>query len=378
MQQLLYSRYVGDQIKSWLYKGKVIILYGARQVGKTTLVKEIMKDIHGSLYLNCETNQVHEILESRNMERIYTYIGNAKLVVFDEAQKIKEIGLVLKLIHDTWPEIQCIATGSSSFDLLNELSEPLTGRNIKLMLYPLSFSELKKNSHVSVLDERLEGMLRYGMYPDVVDRPESEKIVILEELASDYLFRDAFRFENLKHPETLNKLLQALALQLGNEVSLREVSRLLKASVDTIQHYLAILERSFILFRISSFSRNLRKELAKSQKFYFFDLGLRNSLIRNFNILSNRNDTGALWENFCIVERIKANQMNQRKANLYFWRTYDQKEIDLIEETQGKLFAFEFKYNPEAKIKKPLEFLQTYPESEFQVIHRENYYSFIS
>jgi len=376
MATIHYFRYMNDQIKSWLFTGKVLILYGARQVGKTTLVKEIIKDYPGSVYLNCETNQVHELLESKNTERIKTYLGDAKLVVFDEAQKIRDIGLVLKIIHDTWPEIQIIATGSSSFDLLSEISEPLTGRNIKFLLYPLSYAEIGKEQHVSVLDDRLELFMRFGMYPDIVDRPENQKIKLLEELASDYLFRDVLKFDNLKRPDVLNRLVKALALQTGNEVSFNELSKLLKVSVETIQRYIEILERSFIIFRLGSFSRNLRKELARSQKFYFYDLGLRNSLLQNYNVLQNRNDAGALWENFCIVERMKANQLNNRSVNQYFWRTYDQKEIDLIEESGGVLSAFEFKLSPPVKIKKPGEFLKTYPGSEFSVIHRENYYSF--
>jgi len=377
MSEIYYSRYIKDQVKSWLFAGKVLIVYGARQVGKTTLVKEIIKDYPDSVYLNCEANQVYELLESKNVERIKTYLGDAKLVVFDEAQKIRDIGLVLKIIHDTWPEIQIIATGSSSFELLSEISEPLTGRNIKFLLYPLSYAEISKEKHVSILDDRLELFMRFGMYPDIVDRPEIQKIKLLEELASDYLFRDVLKFDTLKRPDVLNRLIKALALQTGNEVSFNELSRLLKVSVETIQRYIEILERSFIIFRLGSFSRNLRKELARSQKFYFYDLGLRNSLLQNYNVLQNRNDAGALWENFCIVERIKANQLNNRSVNQYFWRTYDQKEIDLIEETGGQLTAFEFKLSPPAKIKQPGEFLKTYPGSEFSVIHRENYYSFL-
>ena len=376
METIYYSRYLKDQIKSWLFQGKVLILYGARQVGKTTLVKEIMKDIQDSLYLNCETNRIYELLESRNIERIKAYIGHSKLVVFDEAQKIKDIGLLLKIIHDTWPEVQIIATGSSSFNLLNEISEPLTGRNVKFLMYPLSYSELGKKHHVSTLDDRLELFMRFGLYPDIVDRPESQKIKLLEELVSDYLFRDVLTFETIKRPDVLNRLVKALALQCGNEVSFTELSKLLKVSVETIQRYIEILERSFIIFRLGSFSRNLRKELARSQKFYFYDLGLRNSLIQNFNIFENRNDVGSLWENFCIVERMKANQLNNRSVNQYFWRTYDQKEIDLIEESGGKLSAYEFKLNPPEKYKMPNEFLRTYPGSEFIIVHRNNYYSF--
>lgn len=265
------------------------------------------------------------------------------------------------MIHDTWPDIQIIATGSSSFDLLNELSEPLTGRNIKFLLYPLSYAEIGRHNHVSVMDERLELFLRFGMYPDIVDRPETQKIMLLDELANDYLFRDILKIDVLKRTEVLKNLLKALALQMGNEVSYNELSRLLKVSVETVQRYIEILERSFIILKLGSFSRNLRKELARSQKFYFYDLGLRNGLLQNFNSLDTRPDTGALWENFCMIERMKANQRNQRMVNMYFWRTYDQKEIDLIEETAGNLYAWEFNYSPVQKVKKPAEFLKTYP-----------------
>lgn len=377
MEEIRYSRYLKEQIETWLFGGKILILYGARQVGKTTLANDILRDYPGALYLNCETNPVYELLSSRNMERIRSYLGETRLLVLDEAQKIREIGLVLKLIHDTWPEIQIIATGSSSFDLLNELSEPLTGRNIKFLLYPLSYSEIARYNHISVMDERLELFLRFGMYPDIVDRPEHQKIMLLDELANDYLFRDILKIDVLKRPEVLRNLLKALALQMGNEVSYNELSRLLKVSVETIQRYIEILERSFIILKLGSFSRNLRKELARSQKFYFYDLGLRNSLLQNFNSLDTRSDTGALWENFCLIERVKANQRKQRLVNMYFWRTYDQKEIDLIEETGGNLYAWEFKYSPVQKAKKPAEFLRTYPGSGFNVIHRENYYSFL-
>jgi uncharacterized protein len=377
MKAVEFKRSVYDQIKTWLFQEKVIILYGARQVGKTTLSKAILQDFSESSYLNCERLAIKELLESGNLERIKDFFENSELVVLDEAQKISNIGLTLKLIHDTYPEIQLIATGSSSFELSDELSEPLTGRNIKFILYPLSLSELEPYTDRVQMDEKLHEYLRYGTYPEIVQRPENQKAVILDEITSDYLFRDVLKFENLKRPEILMKLLKALALQLGNEVSFRELSNLLKVSSETIQRYIELLEKSFVLFRLPSFSRNLRNELSRSHKYYFHDLGIRNSLIQNFLPLNSRNDTGSLWENFCIIERIKSNQKNLKRSNLYFWRTYQQKEIDLIEEESGNIEAFEFKWNPLAKAKNPEEFLRTYPGSKFSVITPQNYRDFI-
>ena len=373
----IFHRYLENNIKEWISLGKVIIIYGARQVGKTTLVKKIIDQYPGSVYLNCERQLVKDLLETNNIERIRSYIGETNIVVFDEAQKVRNIGPVLKLLHDTFPEIQIIATGSSSFELSSEIIEPLTGRNVKFILYPLSVTELQSSFGKIKTDEMLDNILRFGLYPDIVLRGEKQKITLLDELATDYLFRDVLRFENLRKSDLLFNLLKALALQLGNEVSMRELSGLLKTSVETVQKYIHLLEQSFVIFRLSSFSRNLRNELSRSQKFYFYDTGIRNSLLQNYNILPNRTDTGALWENFCIIERMKYLQKTGQKVNQYFWRTYQQKEIDLIEESRGKLMAYEFKWNPDARVKVPKEFLKTYAGSEFRVIHRGDFGEFI-
>ncbi len=374
-----YERYLKAQIQSWLLKGKVIIVCGARQVGKTTLVRKIMEETGDSVYLNCELLTVREMIESFNPERLKAYTGEARLVVFDEIQKTRDAGLALKLFHDCLPDISIIATGSSSFGLLGELSEPLTGRNIKFLLYPLAFCELSNQEPMVSLENKLDLYLRFGMYPEIVlAESETDKTTLLDQLASDYLFRDVLSLENLRRPEILVKLLKAIALRTGNEVSLRELSLLLKVNIETVKRYLEILERSFVLFSMGSFSRNLRKELGRARKYYFCDTGIRNIILQNTGILENRMDSGALWENFCLVERMKSNQKNQRRPNMYFWRTYDQKEIDLVEEWQGKLSAYEFKRNPHARVKVPREFLETYPGSSFEVIHRDNYYSFIT
>jgi uncharacterized protein len=376
MERYIYSRILMEKIQPWLFKGKVLIIYGPRQVGKTTLAKSILDQHPDSLYLNCERPNVGELLRSGNLERMRSYIGNVRLVVFDEAQKIPKIGEILKLLIDTYPEIQYLATGSSSFNLISELSEPLTGRNVKFIMYPLALRELSARYDAFQIDEKVPELLRFGSYPDIVDRSDNEKIQLLEELTSDYLFRDVLSIEKVRKSDLLVNMLKAIALQVGHEVSFRELSGLLKISVETVQKYIQLLEKSFVLFSLPSFSRNLRKEIGSSRKYYFYDLGIRNSLINNFNPPEIRNDTGQLWENFCLMDRIKRNQALGRTVNYYFWRTYDQKEIDLLEESEGRLSAIEFKWKSQ-KIKPPSDFLNAYPGSLFQVVTRENYRDFL-
>ncbi len=369
-----YKRYLADQIRPWLFMNKVVMIYGARQVGKTTVARNLISDNTANVYLNCELGQVKSLLEELNPVKVKNMVGDAQMVVLDEAQKVANIGTVLKLLVDTYPAIQWIATGSSSFDLSNQVNEPLTGRNVKFVMYPLSLVEMEKHHNRIVLHERLEGFLRFGMYPDIVDRPEAQQIRLLDELATDYLYRDVLEFQDVRNSSVLLNLLKALALQLGHEVSYRELSNMFGLSVETVQRYLMLLEQSFVIFRVGSFSRNLRKELVKSNKYYFCDLGIRNSLIQNYNPLSVRTDVGALWENFCLLERMKWNAAHDTRPNLYFWRTYDQKEIDLVEESAGELRCFEFKWNEKAKTKVPKEFLTTYPNSSFQTITPGNYW----
>ena len=376
MEKFIYKRTLYHSIERWLFKGKIIILYGPRQVGKTTLVRKLMEHYPQSYYLNCERQAVKDLLASMNPERILRFVGNVRIVVFDEAQKIKNIGEILKLLIDTYPEVQYIATGSSSFQLANKVSEPLTGRNLKFLLFPLSLKELSQHYSLLNLNEKLPDLLRFGTYPDIVDRPEDEQIQLLDELSSDYLFRDILQFENIKHSETLVRLLKAIALQIGNEVSFRELDNIVGLSVETVQRYLQLLEMSFVLFSLPSFSRNLRNEIARSRKFYFYDLGVRNSLIQNYSLIENRTDKGALWENFCIVSRMQALRAKGVKANMYFWRTYRQKEIDLIEEYGGHLKAFEFKFS-NRKVKPPAQFMEAYPDTAFQVVHKENFIDFL-
>jgi len=370
-------RTIQQKIEKSLFKGKVIIIYGARRVGKTTLSNHIIKNYQKSKYINCELLQNKIALETTNSELLLNFIGDYRLVILDEAQYINNIGLILKVINDTFPDIQIIATGSSSFELSNFISEPLTGRSRKFILFPFSMEEIKQKNDLITTHAKLNNILRFGLYPEVFDKNETDAIEELNDIASNYLYKDILQFEKIKRSNLLMNLLRALALQLGNEISYNELANMLGENVHTIKRYLELLEKSFVIFRLSSFSRNLRKEIGKGQKIYFYDLGIRNSLIQNFNPIALRNDIGGLWENFCILERMKSNHNKRRFINTYFWRTYDQKEIDYIEEEGGKLKAFEFKFNPKAKTKVPKEFLETYHESEFKTIHNNNYWDFV-
>ena len=374
---MLIKRQIQDRIDQFLYKGKVIIIYGARRVGKTTLAKQILKNYKRSRYVNCELLQNKTALETTNSEILKNFLGNYDLIVLDEAQYIKNIGLILKVIADTLPEIQIIATGSSSFDLGNRIAEPLTGRSREFLLLPFSLSELRQQYDLLDLQPRVENFLRFGLYPEVFDRPDNDAIEELNNIASNYLYKDILQFERIRRSDLILNLLRALSLQIGSEVSLNELSRLLGENVHTVKRYIELLEKSFIIFRLTSFSQNLRKEIAKGQKIYFYDLGIRNYLIQNYNPLSYRDDVGGLWENLCVIERLKNNHNSRKFVNTYFWRTYDQKEVDYIEEADGKLMAFEFKYSRRAKTKVPGEFLSTYPDSTFKIIDQDTIWEFI-
>jgi len=374
----MYYREMSDIIGKQLFKNKVIILFGPRRVGKTTLSKDLLKNFGNSRYLNCELLENKTALETTNSLALRNYLGNYSLLVLDEAQQIRDIGRTLKVLIDTFPEIQIIATGSSSFELGNRLAEPLTGRAQEYLLLPLSINELLQKEDKITIRANLEYILRFGLYPEVYGKPDEEAKEELNQIASNYLYRDVLQFEQLKRPALLQNLLTALSLQIGQEVSFNELSRLLGETVPTIQRYIELLEKSFVIFRLRSFSRNLRKEIGKGQKIYFYDLGIRNALIRNFNPVQIRNDIGGLWENFCIVERMKSNMVNRRFVNAYFWRTYDQKEIDYIEEEGGEISAFEFKYSNNKQPGLPAEFGNAYPGASFMCVNNENFWAFIA
>lgn len=371
----IIKRKIQENIENNLFKGKIIIIYGARQTGKTTLVQEIQKKYpNDSYYLNCDEPDIREALTDKTSTEIKDFFGGKKLIIIDEAQRVKNIGLTLKLIADNFPSCQIIATGSSSFDLSNKISEPLTGRKIEYFLYPFSLEELRTIYSDLEINRLLERRLVFGMYPEIVLNGDAERKI--KDIAKSYTYKDILQYQNIKNPEALEKLLQALALQIGNEVSYNELANTVSVEKNTIINYLRILEKAFIIFKLPPFSRNLRNELKKLRKIYFFDTGIRNALINNFNPLNLRQDTGALWENFIISERIKYNNNHNLNKNIYFWRTRQKQEIDYLEESGGRLAAFEFKWRKE-KLKKFKTFLAAYPGSTIELVNRDNFKKFI-
>lgn len=316
------------------------------------------------------------MLEEPTSTQLKAIIGTRKLLVIDEAQRIKDIGIVLKIIFDNLPGVKVIASGSSSFELANKINEPLTGRKWEFQLYPFSFEELSLQNGVMEEKRLLEHRMIYGLYPSVVNNLGEEK-EILKELASSYLYKDILTWEAIQKPEKLERLIQALALQIGHEVSYNELGQMCGLDNETTEKYIDLLEKSFIVFRLKSFSRNLRNELKKKRKIYFYDNGIRNSVINNFNQLPLRTDTGQLWENFLISERVKYLSYHRLWANQYFWRTHAQQEIDYLEEREGKIFAYEIKWTGK-KISFPKAFLEAYPDNETQVISRVNFEEFIA
>ncbi len=371
----MINRILSENIKNKLNKNKAIIIIGARQTGKTTLLKTLFST-KDALWLDADEQDVREMFNQASSTQFKVLFNKYKIIVVDEAQRIKDVGLKFKLITDQLKNKQLIASGSSAFDLTNKLNESLTGRKWEYMLFPFSFAEMAHEN--SLLEEKrlLNHRLIYGYYPDVVNNPGEEK-EILKQLTESYLYKDILMWQNIKKPDKLVKLLQALALQLGNEVSYNELGKTIGLDNQTIEKYIQLLEKSFVIYRLGSFSRNLRKELKKSQKIYFYDNGIRNSLIANFNLTTLRTDIGALWENFIITERIKHTHYNNIWANKYFWRTHSQQEIDYIEEYDGKLFAYEIKWNINAKAYLSKTFSKAYPNAKFKLINQNNFIDFI-
>ena len=365
-------------IKEQFFKNKAIIVIGPRQVGKTTLLKKIANTLQEEmLWLNADTFEVQTLFDDYSLSRLKAIFRNQKIVFIDEAQNIKNIGLKLKIIIDELTDVQLVVTGSSSFELTNELNEPLTGRKFEYTMYPISFQEMVQ--HHGLLEElnQLENRLIFGYYPDVVVQTEDEKQV-LNLLANSYLFKDILIWNRIKKSEKLVKLLQAVAFQIGNQVSYNELSRTIGLDSETVEKYIQLLEQSFVVFRLHSFSRNLRSELKKSKKIYFFDVGIRNAIIVNYTPLKLRNDVGALWENFVISERKKYLMYHQIYTNTFFWRTKNQQEIDYIEEREGKLYAYEFKWNVKSKNKISKTFTKNYPKAIIDTITPKNIESFLT
>ena len=374
----MIERALSKNISSDLGLGKAIIILGPRQVGKTTLVKEIASRYPGDhLYLNGDLSAVQELLAERNLEAIRRVIGENQLVILDEAQRIAEIGLKLKIITDELPNVQLLVTGSSSLDLSFGLSESLTGRKFEHYMHPISYGELVANWGPIRAKESLEARLRYGSYPEVVNNPGKERRY-LDLIADSYLYRDLIDQSAVRRVALLKKILQALAFQVGNEVSYNEVARTVGADRGTVESYIDLLEKAFVIFRLPSLSRNLRNEIKQGRKVYFWDNGIRNALIANFNPLTLRQDTGGLWENFLVAERQKLKHYSQQYANCYFWRTYTQQEIDYIEEADGKIRAYEFKWNPKKRGRMPKIFAAAYPNSEIVTVNRDNFVPFLS
>jgi len=372
----MIDRVLEKDIEQYLFRGRVITIYGARRVGKTTLVKKVLQNHPDkrTRYLNCDLQSVQTALSIKEAKPLKSYLGEYDLVVLDEAQNIPDVGKILKILVDTYPQMQIIATGSSSFDLANSTGEPLTGRAYPLRLYPVSLQELAGKSGYSIIEPQLNNFLRFGLYPSIIDLSERDAQIQLQELVSSYLYRDVLAYIGVKRSKMVSDLLRLLALQVGNEVSYPELGTILGLDRRTVLSYIDILEQSFVVFTLSGFSRNLRKEVSKTQKIYFYDMGVRNALLQAFAPLSLRNDVGALWENFCIVERLKKANNTGLTNNRYFWRTYDKKEIDYIEERDGILSGFEFKWNPKRSMRVPKEFLDTYPGSTVEQVDRGNYW----
>jgi uncharacterized protein len=369
-------RTIVSNIKQEFFQKKAIVLLGARQVGKSTMLKMIFENEANMLWLDAENPDVALIFENATATRLQSFFGNNKFVIIDEAQKIDNIGSKLKLITDYLPEIQVIATGSSAFELRNKLNEPLTGRKFEHKLFPLSFSEMK--NHIGLLEEirMVPHRLVYGYYPEVVTTQNNEE-KILRLLSDSYLYKDILLFNGIRKPEKMQELLKALAWQIGSEVNYHELGNLIGLKSETVEEYIHLLEQSFVIYRLNSFHTNQRKEIKKGKKIYFNDLGIRNAIINDFSPFETRKDKGNLFENFIINEFIKENEYQEKFQKFYFWRNNEQQEIDLIIEKNGQLQVIEIKWSPKSKAKVPLSFSNKYPEASFKAINSGNFWEFI-
>ncbi len=373
----MIKRYITGQLLNNIKKQNVTVLFGPRRTGKTTLMNEIINKLSNKklLILNGEDYDVADILSSQRQQRLKNLVSGYDVLIIDEAQSIPKIGQNLKLIVDTNPEISVFVTGSASFDLRNKIGEPLTGRSRFFTLYPFALHEVSPN-YIDAY-QHLEELLIYGAYPQVFLEPNTkEKRHILESIRNGYLLKDLLQLENIKDNLFVINLLKLIAFQIGNDISLNELANSLQTTVKTVKRYLELLEKTFVIFKLSGFSSNLRKEIRKSSRYYFWDNGIRNVVISNFSPLNSRNDSGQLWENYCISERIKKQKYLERFSEFYYWRTYDQQEIDLLEINNGNMKAFEFKWGNKSP-KVPAAFIKSYPKATYEVINRENFYTFL-
>jgi uncharacterized protein len=372
------SRKIEDLLRKDLELGdKIVVLFGARQTGKTTLAKELIKGFRGKvLSINCDEIKYHDVLSSRDLQKLSLLLEGNDLIFIDEAQRVPDIGINLKIVHDALPHLRLLVTGSSSFDLAASVREPLTGRTRSHTLYPMALTELSATINPTELKSRLEEFMNYGMYPGIFHfNAAEEKVRLLSELTSSYLYKDVLELSSIRNASRINGLLKALALQIGSEVSLAELGRGLGMSQETVASYIDLLEQSFILFRLSGFSRNLRKEITKRDKIYFWDLGVRNSLLGNHLPISSRSDAGALWENFIIAERRKMLAYTRQQASVYFWRTYTGAELDYVEERDGELYGYEIKLKKRRNTP-PKAWVENY-SSNYQCINIDDFRDFV-
>lgn len=373
----MISRKLYQNIQSRLDDPKAIILHGPRQVGKTTLLQQLSTEIEADiLWWNGDEPDIRSDLENATSTWLKEQIGKRKFLIIDEAQRIENIGIVIKLIVDQIPGVKVIASGSSSFDLSNKINEPLTGRKWEFLLYPVSVQEMIEHHGERQEGRLLRNRLVYGSYPEIINHPGEER-EYLKELAGSYLYKDILTWENIQKPAKLEKLLQALAFQVGSQVSVNELSQTIGLDNHTVERYIDVLEKAYIIFRLQPFSRNLRNEIKKSQKIYFYDNGIRNAVINQFSSFELRQDKGQLWENFLICERRKMTHYHGKNVNRYFWRNHAQQEIDFIEEINGNVNAYEFKWNPKAKVFFSKSFINAYKPRVTEGIHNENYLRFV-
>ncbi len=368
-----------EPLDAFLKPNKVLVIYGPRRVGKTTLLHRFLDQTSLKYKLDSGDNiRTQQVLSSQDFAQILAYVEGYQLLAIDEAQNIPNIGMGLKIIVDQTPGIYVIATGSSSFELAGQVGEPLTGRKLTLSLFPLAQMELRSTYNRFELREKLEDFLIFGAYPEVLLAPSRrERIAILTEIADAYLLKDILALDRIKRSRTLFDLLKLLALQVGSEVSISELATQLGIDVKTVKRYLDLLEKAFVIHRLSGFSRNLRQEVVNKSKYYFLDNGIRNAILAQFNRLDQRSDVGALWENFMLMERLKYRTYALLPANSYFWRTYQQREIDLVEEREGKLYGYEFKWQANKPIVPPKGWRETYENSEFRAVDPGNYLDFV-
>ncbi len=382
-KELMYSYFMFkrsyEPLSEYLQAGKALLVYGPRRVGKTTLLQNFLKSTHLKYKLDSGDNiRTQQLLGSQDFSQILAYVEGYELLAIDEAQNIPNIGMAVKIIVDQRPDIRVILTGSSSFELAGQVGEPLTGRKQTLTLYSLSHSELLSSYNKFELKEKLEDFLVYGSYPEVIQASTyKQKVETITEISNSYLVKDILAFDRVKNSKVLLDLLKLLAFQVGSEVSLSEVGTKIGADYKTVQRYLDLLEKAFVVIRLGGFSRNLRNEVTNKAKYYFLDNGIRNSLIAQFNGISQRNDIGLLWENFIFIERLKHRTYQSIYANMYFWRTYQQQEIDLVEDRDGKLHGYEIKWSLYKTPKAPHQWAETYSNSSYAIVTPDNYQNFI-